>query len=147
MTPMNTKPMKKRIVRRIVVKTVVLGFCAASMIAIMIQEGTEAAGGMLFPMTVAVIAAWAASTFRDARRLRNNTYLERAMIAETDERNILLAYKSTRLAAVIIGCAAPVAICFLSYLGMKQAVHTLAATIGFFALAYLASWGYLSRIG
>lgn len=145
MTRKDTSPMKKRITRRIAIKTLVLGFWAASMIAIMVQQGSDAAGGMLSSMTAAVIAVWAVSTFRDVRRLRNEAYLQQAMIAESDERNILIAYKATRLAAVATGCAAPVGICALSYMGMQEAADAIAAAVGFFAVIYLASWAYFNR--
>ena len=136
---------KRRIVRRIIVKSIVLGIWAACMIAVMLQGEVNLPDNTLLYMTVAIIAAWAVSTIRDARRLRTEQYLKQAAIAEADERNIQTTYKATRLAAVITLCIAPVAICVLAYLGMEQAVNAIAGAIGLFAIVYLASWAYINR--
>jgi len=66
-------------------------------------------------------------------------------IERADERTILITYKATRIAAVILLCALPVAICVLSLLDMQMAVDTLAGAAAFFALAYLAAWFYFSK--
>ena len=137
--------MRDRIRRRIVIKSAVFGFWAVSMIAMMVQGGVDLAGSTFLYMTIAVLAAWVTSTVRDVRRLRDEAYLRQAAVAETDERNVMITYKATRLAAVILGCAAPVAICILAYLGMEQAVSTLAVTICAFLIAYVVSWAYVSR--
>lgn len=117
---------KQRLQRKLAITTVLCLFWAGSLLAI---SGRGIAGldsGTYLYMGVAVLSAWAA-------------------IAEHDERNVLITYKATRLAVVIIMCAAPVAICVLAFFDMRQSIDTVAVALCFFVLAYLASWLFTSR--
>lgn len=144
MASKHIEEMRSRIRRRIAVKSVVLGFWAVCMIAAMVQGGIDLAGGTFLSMTVAIVIIWAVTTFRDVRRLRDDAYLQQAAVAENDERNVQIMLKATRLAAVVVGCASPVAICVFSYLGMQQAANAIAGAICLFLVVYLCSWAYVS---
>ena len=131
--------------RKIGITTILCLFWAGSMFAISNQSIAGLDNQTYLYMSFAILAAWAANTYRTARRLHNRDYLERAAIAEHDERNIQITYKATRLAAVIIMCMAPVAICVLALLDMQQAIDTIAVALAAFMLVYLASWFYISQ--
>lgn len=136
---------KQRLQRKLAITTVLCLFWAGSLLAI---SGRGIAGldsGTYLYMGVAVLAAWAANAYHTIRRLRSRDYLERAAIAEHDERNVFITYKATRLAVVIVMCAAPVAICVLAFFDMRQSIDTVAVALCFFVLAYLASWLFTSR--
>ena len=136
---------KKRLQRKIAITTILCLFWAGSMFAISNQSIAGLDNQTYLYMSFAILAAWAANTYRTARRLRNRDYLERAAIAEHDERNIQITYQATRLAATVVMCAAPVAICALALLDMQQAIDTIAVALAAFMLVYLASWFYISR--
>ena len=136
---------KKRLQRKIAITTILCLFWAGSMFTISNQSIAGLDNQTYLYMGVAILAAWAANTYRTARRLRNRDYLERAAVAEHDERNIQITYKATRLAAVIIMCMAPVAICILAFFDMQQAIDAIAIALASFMLVYLASWFCISR--
>ena len=136
---------KKRLQCKIVITTVLCLFWAGSMVAISSQSIAGLGSDTYLSMALAVLIVWAVNTFRTVRRLRSQDYLERAAIAEHDERNIQITYQATRLAAVIVMCAAPVAICALAFFDMQQAIDTIAVALAAFILVYLASWFYVSR--
>ena len=136
---------KKRLQRKVVVTTALCLFWAGSMVAISGQRIAGLGSGTYLSMALAVFIVWAVNTYRAVRRLRNRDYLEQAAIAAHDERNIQITYKATRLAAVIVMCAAPVAICALAFFDMQQAIDTIAAALALFMLVYLVSWLYISR--
>ena len=136
---------KKRLQRKIVVTTVLCLFWAGSMITISGKHIAGLGSDTYLSMALTVLIVWAVNTFRTVRRLHNWDYLERAAIAAHDERNIQITYKATRLAAVIVMCAAPVAICALAFFDMQQAIDTIATALGLFMLTYLVSWFCISR--
>ena len=136
---------KKRLQRKVVVTTALCLFWAGSMVAISGQRIAGLGSDTYLSMALAVFIVWAVNTYRAVRRLRNRDYLEQAAIAAHDERNIQITYKATRLAAVIVMCAAPVAICALAFFDMQQAIDTIAAALALFMLVYLVSWLYISR--
>ena len=136
---------KRRLKRKIAITTILCLFWAGSMFTISNQSIAGLDNQTYLYMGVAILAAWAANTYRTARRLRNRDYLERAAVAEHDERNIQITYKATRLAAVIIMCMAPVAICILAFFDMQQAIDAIAIALASFMLVYLASWFCISR--
>ena len=136
---------KKRLQRKIVVTTALCLFWAGSMVAISGQKIAGLGSDTYLSMALTVLIVWAVNTFRTVRRLYNRDYLERAAIAAHDERNIQITYKATRLAAVIVMCAAPVAICALAFFDMQQAIDTIATALGLFMLTYLVSWFCISR--
>lgn len=61
---------KRRIYRRIAVKTVLFGFWIISMIVVIIQGELASVNNMLVYITIALAAVWLVSTIRDIRRLR-----------------------------------------------------------------------------
>ena len=136
---------KKRLQRKIVVTTALCLFWAGSMVAISGQKIAGLGSDTYLSMALTVLIVWAVNTFRTVRRLYNRDYLERAAIAAHDERNIQITYKATRLAAVIVMCVAPVAICALAFFDMQQAIDTIAAALGLFMLIYLVSWFCISQ--
>lgn len=136
---------KKRLQRKIAVTTVLCLFWAGSMAAVSSRNIADLGSRTYLSMSIAILAVWAASTYRTVRRLRNRAYLERAAIAEHDERNIQITYKATRLAAVIVMCTAPVAICVLAFFDMQQTIDTIAAALVTFLIVYLGCWFFISQ--
>ena len=136
---------KKRLQRKLAITTVLCLFWAGSLLTASGQGIAGLDSSTYLYMGAAMLAAWAASAYRTIRRLRSRDYLERAAVAEHDERNVLITYKATRLAVVIVMCAAPVAICVLAFFDMQQSIDTIAAALCFFVLAYPASWLFISR--
>ena len=136
---------KKRLQRKAIVTTALCLFWAGSMVAISGQRIAGLRSDTYLSAALAVFIIWAVNTYRTVRRIRNRDYLEQAAIAANDERNIQNTYQATRLAAVIVMCAAPVAICALTFFDMQQAIDTIAATLVLFMLVYLVSWFYISR--
>ena len=136
---------KQRLQRKIAITTILCLFWAGSMFAISRQR-TAGLGSETYLYTgVVILAAWAVNTYRTVRRLSDRDYLERAAVAEHDERNIQITYQATRLAATAIMCAAPIAICVLALLNMQQAIDTIAVALASFMLVYLTSWFFISR--
>lgn len=136
---------KSRIRCRIAVKSIVLIFWAVGMLYIALQGDGNLAQNQYLYMAFTCVAVWAISTVRDVRRLRDEDALRKAAIEESDERNVLIAYKATRLAVTIVACLFPIAVIVLAYQGMQETVNTLAYTMCVFLIAYLASWYYVSR--
>ena len=137
--------MKRRMWRRILVKSIVLAIWAVGMLAIILGGGQELAGSTYLYMLFAIIAVWIVSTIRDVHRLRDEAALLKASIEEADERNVLITYKATRLAVVITLCLFPIAICALALNGMHETVNTLGYTVCVFLIVYVGSWFYVSR--
>ena len=136
---------KRRLQRKIAITTVLCLFWAGSMFAISSQQIAGLGSETYLYMGVAILVVWAVNTYRTVRRLRDRDHLERAAIAEHDERNIQITYQATRLAATVIMCAAPIAICVLALLDMQQAIDTIAVALAAFMLVYLTSWFFISR--
>lgn len=147
MTTPNTQNMKQRIVRRIVLKSVIFACWIVGLIVVMMQGGGQEEGEFYLTMLIALLAVWAVTTLRDVRRLRSEDYLRKAAIAENDERNMLNMYKATRLATVIIMCAIPLAMCVLAYFGMGEAITALGVVVCSFLVLYLACLAYYNRVG
>ena len=145
MTSNGTESMRARLRRRIIVKSVVFLFWAVCMVLVLLQGGNQLASQTYAYMVIAILAAWIVSTIRDVRKLRNDEYLRKAMVAESDERNMQISYKATRLAAVIVACIAPIAICVCAFLEMEQAMNALTGALFAFLAAYLVSWYYISK--
>ncbi len=137
--------MKSRIWRRIVVKSVVLGLWAAGMLYVALQGNGELAQSTYFYMVFAIVAVWVISTVRDVRRLHNEAALRKAAIEESDERNVLIAYKATRLAVVVMACLFPIALFVMAFNDMQDAISLLATVVCVFLVVYMASWFYISR--
>ena len=145
MNDTNVNIIKNRYRRRILVRTVVLAVWAASLLAITFRGGLELPGGSYLYMVVAIAVIWAVTTLRDVRRLRDEPALRKAAIAEADERNVLITYKATRLAVVIMLCLLPIAMCLLAYNGKQEIIDALGFAVCAFLVAYLGSWFYVSR--
>ena len=64
------KGMRHRIWRRIAVKSGIFAVWAAGMLALALQGGQELPQRTYLCMLFAILAVWAVSTVRDARRLR-----------------------------------------------------------------------------
>jgi len=137
--------MKSRIWRRIVVKSAVLGLWAVGMLYVALQGNGELAQSTYFYMVFAIVAVWVVSTVRDVRRLNNESALRKAAIEESDERNVLIAYKATRLAVVITACLFPIALFVMAFNDMQDAINLLATVVCVFLVVYMASWFYISR--
>jgi len=137
--------MKSRIWRRIVVKSAVLGLWAVGMLYVALQGNGELAQSTYFYMVFAIVAVWVVSTVRDVRRLNNESALRKAAIEESDERNVLIAYKATRLAVVITACLFPIALFVMAFNDMQDAISLLATVVCVFLVVYMASWFYISR--
>lgn len=137
--------MKSRIWRRIIVKSAVLGLWAVGMLYVALQGYEELAQSTYFYMVFAIVAVWAISTVRDVRRLNNESALRKAAIEESDERNVLIAYKATRLAVVIMACLFPIALFVMAFNDMQDAISLLATVVCVFLVVYMASWFYISR--
>lgn len=145
MNDTNVNIIKNRYRRRILVRTVVLAVWAASLLVITFRGGQELPGGSYLYMVVAIAVMWVVTTVRDVRRLRDESALRKAAIAETDERNVLITYKATRLAVVIVLCLFPIAMCVLAYNGKQDIIDALGFTVCTFLIVYLGSWYYVSR--
>lgn len=141
----DTAEIKQRIKRRIGLRTVLFAIWIGGLAAVAFGKETALANESYFYMMVAIAAVWIVYLIRDLRYLKNEELLRKQAIERADERTILITYKATRIAAVILLCALPVAICVLSLLDMQMAVDTLAGAAAFFALAYLAAWFYFSK--
>lgn len=137
--------MKSRIWRRIIVKSAVLGLWAVGMLYVALQGNEELAQSTYFYMVFAIVAVWVISTVRDVRRLNNESALRKAAIEESDERNVLIAYKATRLAVVIMACLFPIALFVMAFNDMQDAISLLATVVCVFLVVYMASWFYISR--
>lgn len=137
--------MKSRIWRRIVVKSIILGLWVVGLLAIAFRGGQELTEGTYLYMVFAIVAVWAVSTVRDVRRLRDEAALRKAAIEEADERNVLITYKATRLAVVVMLCLLPVAMCALAYSGRQDIIDVLGFAVCLFLVIYLGSWFYVSR--
>ncbi len=137
--------MKGRIWRRIVVKTIVLALWAVGMLYVGLRGGQELAQNTYLYMAIAIVAVWVVSTVRDVRRLRNEGALRKAAIEESDERNVLISYKATRLAVIIMACLFPIALFFLAYNDMQDVIDILGFVVCLFLIVYMASWFYIAR--
>ncbi len=137
--------MKSRIWRRIVIKSIVFAWWAAGMLFVALREGQDLSQSTYVYMVFAIVAMWAVSTVRDARRLRDENMLRKAAIAETDERNVMISYKATRLAVVIMACLMPIALFVLAYNDMQDVISALGFAVCIFLVVYLASWFYIAR--
>ena len=136
---------KKRIWRRIIVKSIVCALWAAGMLYVALRDGQELTQGAYWYMLFAIVAVWVVSTIRDVRRLRNEAALSKAAIEETDERNVLIAYKSTRLAVTVMACLMPIVLFALAYSGRQDLVDAMGFAVCAFLIVYMASWFYVSR--
>lgn len=136
---------KNRIWRRIIVKAVVFAFWIVGLLAVTLQEGQGLLQGPYFRMLVIVLAVGVVSTVRDARRLRDEATLRKIAVEQSDERNVLITYKATRLAVVAMVCMLPIAVVALAYNGMHEAVNALCYATCLFLIAYVVSWFYLAR--
>lgn len=145
MSKQSIAEMKHHIYRRIGIRSLVLAIWAAGLLVFAFNNGADELASTYQYMSVALAAVWAAYLVRDLRYLKNEDLLRKQAIERNDERTVLITYKATRMAAVILLCALPVAICVLSMYGMQEVVDTLAVVTAFFAVAYLASWFYFSR--
>ena len=139
------RTIKGRIWRRIIVKSAVLALWAAGMLYVALKDGQELAQGAYWYMLFAIVVMWVISTVRDVRRLRDEGALKRAAVEETDERNVLIAYKATRLAVVAMACLLPVAMFACAYAGRQDLVDAMGFSVCAFLVLYLASWFYVSR--
>lgn len=137
--------MKGRLWRRILVRSAMCALWAAGLVFISLQEGQGISGGTYWYMLFGIMAIWAASTVRDVRRLRDEPTLRKAAIEATDERNVLIAYKATRLTVVGMACLLPVAMLALAYLGRHDLVDALGFAVCAFLVVYVASWFFVSR--
>lgn len=137
--------MKSRIVRRIVVKSIVFALWIAGLLAIFFQGSQELEESTYLYMVFAIVAVWIVSTVRDLRRLRDEAALRKAAIEQTDERNVLIAYKATRMAVVIILCLLPIAMCVLAFNGRQDIIDALGFAVCAFLIAYMGSWFYVSK--
>ena len=136
---------KGRIWRRIVVKSAVLALWAVGVLLVALKDGQELAQGTYWYMLFAIVAAWVVSTVRDMRRLHDEDALKRAAIEETDERNVLIAYKATRIAVVAMVCLLPVAMFACAYLGRQDLVDAMGFSVCVFLVLYLIAWFCVSR--
>ena len=147
MTDIDLQPTKNLIIRRLVVKSIIFAVWLAGMLGVYFAKAVELADKTLLYMCFAIVAIWVVSTLRDVRRLKNAEALRAAAIARSDERNILITYKATRLAAVIMLCLVPVAMVVLAFFDMAVAINALAACVGGFVVIYLVCWGILNARG
>ena len=137
--------MKSRIWRRIVVKSIIMALWAAGMLSVALQGNQELSQNTLLYTAFAIVVVWAISTLRDVRRLRNETALRKAAINESDERNVLIAYKATRLAVIIMACLLPIALFVLALYDMQDIINALGLAVCAFLVTYMASWFFISR--
>lgn len=145
MSKQSIAEMKHQIYRRIGIRSLVLAIWAAGLLYFAHSNSTNELAGTYLYMGIALAAVWAVYLVRDLRYLKNEELLRKQAIERNDERAVLITYKATRMAAVILLCAMPMAICVLSAYGMQDVVDTLAAVTAFFAIAYLSSRLYFSR--
>lgn len=145
MTTVNVDNVKKRMNRRIAVKTVVFAVWIVGLVVVLLSGNVQGDASFYVTMIVALAAIWGITTLRDVRRLRDEGNLRKAAIAESDERNLLITYKATRLATVIVMCAIPIAICVLAYYGMDEVITALGLVVCGFLVVYLGCWFYLNR--
>lgn len=145
MTGKEIESAKMELWRRIAVKIIVLPFWAACMALMLLQGDSGLASEVSVGMIAAILGVWAVSTIRDVRRLRDDEYLKRSAIAENDESNIQIMYRATRLATVAVACITPIAVCVFAFLGMEEAMNTLAGGTCVFLIAYLISWYCIGR--
>ena len=137
--------MKGRIWRRIVVKSIILGLWAVGMLYVALRDGQEFAQGTYWFMLFAIVAVWAVSTVRDVRRLHDEQALRKAAVEEADERNVLIAYKATRIAVVAMACLMPFVMFALAYMGRQDLIDAMGFAICVFLVLYMASWFYVSK--
>lgn len=136
---------KNNIWRRIIVKSIVLALWALGMLFVALRGDGELAESTYLYMVFAIVAVWIVSTIRDVRRLRDESALRKAAIEETDERNVMISYKATRLAVTIMACLFPIALFVLAYYDMQDVINALAFTICLFLVAYMASWFFIAK--
>lgn len=142
---MGASAVKSNIKRRIIIRTAVLSVWAAGLAYLAFFSQDTGIDGSPYLYTILALAAiWIVQLVRDLRRLRGDAHLTEAGIAQTDERNILIAYKATRLAAVICISIAPIVMGVFCFLGMPQALDTLAGALCAFAVAYLICYYVIS---
>ncbi len=137
--------MKSRIWRRIIVKSIIFALWTAGMLFVALRDGQDLMQSTYLYMVIAIVAVWVVSTVRDARRLFDEAALRKAAIDESDERNVQIAYKSTRLAVVVMVCLMPIALFVLAYNNMQQVIEAFGFAICAFLVIYMASWFYVSR--
>lgn len=136
---------KNNIWRRIIVKSIVLALWALGMLFVALRGDGELAESTYLYMVFAIVAVWIVSTIRDVSRLRDESALRKAAIEETDERNVMIAYKSTRLAVTIMACLFPIALFVLAYYDMQDVINALGIATCLFLVAYMASWFIISK--
>ena len=145
-----TEQFKQKIYRRIALRSVIFTLWIAGLIYFTLQGHAEETGlenSTYFYMAFVVFAVWAVQLYRDIKKLRNKDYQKKAALKEGDERMVLITYKSTRLAATVMLCVFPVAVCVLSFFGMQQAVDTLCIAVVLFAVVYYAGFYYFNARG
>ncbi|GEM_PF-3675938 len=142
---MNVAAIKSNIKRRIILRTIVFAIWAAGLATLALSGHDLGADSSTYLYAACALAAiWAVQLVRDLRRLRSDGYLAEAAIAQTDERNILIAYKATRLAAVVCITIAPIAMAVLGVLGMAEAFNALAGALCVFAVAYVICYAIIN---
>lgn len=146
---MSTKveQLKKNLYRRIAVRTVVFAVWLAGLAAIVYQglaAGTGLENNTYIYMMVALCAVWLVQLIRDIRRLRNEDFLKKAALREGDERSVMIAYKATRMAVVILICAFPIAVAVLAFMGQEAIINALAYAVALFAALYVGCYYYFN---
>lgn len=137
--------MKRRIYRRIALRTAIFAVWIAGLLFVGLGDEGELAHGTYFYMAFAVLGVWIVYLIKDCHFLKNEDLLRKQAIERNDERNVLITYKATRMAVVMMLCTLPVAICVLSLNGMQAEIDILAMVAALFALLYLFFWMYLSK--
>ena len=136
---------KRNLWRRIIVKSIVLALWALGMLYVALRGDGELAESTYLYMFFAIIAVWIVSTVRDVRRLHDESALRKAAIEETDERNVMISYKATRLAVTFMVCLFPIALFVLAYYDMQDVINALSITVCLYLVAYMASWFIIAR--
>lgn len=142
---MSVTAIRSNIKRRIIVRTIVFAIWVAGLAALALSgHDLETDSSTYLCAAFALAAVWAVQLVRDLRCLRSDGYLAEAAIAQNDERNILIAYKATRLAAVVCITIAPIAMAVLGVLGMVEAFNALAGALCVFAVTYVVCYGIIN---
>ena len=136
---------KRNLWRRIIVKSIVLALWALGMLYVALRGDGELAESTYLYMVFAIVAVWIVSTVRDVRRLHDESALRKAAIEETDERNVMISYKATRLAVTFMVCLFPIALFVLAYNDMQDVINALSITVCLYLVAYMASWFIIAR--
>lgn len=142
-----TEQLKKNLYRRIAMRTAIFVVWLAGLAYLVISGASSETGlgnNNYLYMMVALCAVWAIQLIRDIQRLRNEDYLKKAAIREADERSVMIAYKATRMAVIILICAFPIAICVLAFLGQAAIIDALACVVALFAALYLGCFYYFN---